>query len=450
MDNRSDKGDLTQGKVWKIIPAFVFPLLIGNLLQQTYNIVDSVIVGHFLGKEALAAVSASFFIYYFIISLVIGVGSGITVVISQYYGAKQYDKVQQAFSSILIFIVFVGLFLSVIGIIFSEPLFRLTKTPEEVIPEAVRYFRIFMGGTIVFITLNSLLSVFRGMGDSRRPMIFIFITAALNIILDVLFVVVFKWDIESVAFATILAQTVGVVVCLIYLNKRHKLLSIKRKDMKFEASLFFQGMKIGIPTSVQQCSLSIGLLMLLGVVNIFGTDTLTAYGAAGKIDTLITQVMLTLSSAISAFCGQNIGAGTVSRVREGVRFAMLVNALFALTVFTLICFFGRGMMMIFTPDESVISIGNDYLIIVGAVFILHGAMNVMNGAMRGAGDTLFAMITGIVTFWLIRIPLAYFLGERIGYNGIWWAISISIILGFIATCIYYMSGRWKNRIKIVN
>ena len=450
MDERSDKGDLTQGKVWKIIPAFVFPLLIGNLLQQTYNIVDSVIVGQFLGKEALAAVSASFFIYYFIISLVIGVGSGITVVISQYYGAKQYDKVQQAFSSILIFTVFIGLLLSAVGVVFSESFFRLTKTPEDVISDAVRYFRIFIGGTFIFITLNSLLSVFRGMGDSRRPMIFIFITAALNIILDILFVIVFRWDIEGVAFATILAQAVGVVVCLVYLNKRHKLLSIKRKDLKFEPSLFFRGMKIGLPTSVQQCSLSVGLLMLLGVVNIFGTDTLTAYGAAGRIDALITQVILTLSSAISAFCGQNIGAGTVSRVREGVRFAILVNTLFALMVFSLICFFGREMMMIFTPDESVISIGYNYLIIVGAVFILHGAMNVMNGAMRGAGDTLFAMVTGIVAFWLIRLPLAYFLSERMGYSGIWWAICISITLGFIATYIYYMSGRWKKRLIIDN
>ena len=449
MDDRSDKGDLTKGKVWKIIPAFVFPLLIGNLLQQMYNIVDSVIVGHFLGKEALAAVSASFFIYYFIISLVIGVGSGITVVISQYYGARQYDKVQQAFSSIFIFTVFIGLFLSVVGFIFSESFFRLTKTPEDVIPGAVRYFRVYISGTFVFITLNSLLSVFRGMGDSRHPMIFIFITAVLNIILDILFIIVFKWDIEGVAFATILAQAVGVAVSLIYLNKRHKLLSIKRKDMKFEPSLFFRGMKIGLPTSVQQCSLSIGLLALLGVVNIFGTDTLTAYGAAGKIDALITQVILTLSSAISAFCGQNIGAGTVSRVREGVRFAMLVNTLLALTFFLMICFFGREMMMIFTPDDSVISIGHDYLMIVGAVFILHGAMNVMNGAMRGAGNTLFAMVTGIVAFWLIRIPLAYFLSERMGYRGIWWAISISISFGFIATCIYYMSGRWKKH-DIVN
>ena len=443
------KSDLTQGKVWKIIPAFVFPLLIGNILQHTYNLADSVIVGHFLGKEALAAVSASFFIYYFIISLVIGVGSGITVVISQYYGAKQYDKVQQAFSSIFIFTFLIGLLLSVIGVIFAEPFFRLTKTPEDVIPEAVRYFRVYIAGTFIFITFNSLLSVFRGMGDSRRPMYFVIVTALLNIVLDVLFIIVFKWDIEGVAFATIIAQAVGVVASLNYLKKHHSVLSLKRKDMTFDLSLFFKGMKIGLPTSVQQCSLSIGLLTLLGIVNVFGTDTLTAYGAAGRVDSLITQAILTLSSAMSAFCGQNIGAGSFARVHQGVRFAMVINVSFSLLIFTLICFFGREMMMIFTPDEAVISIGYDYLLIVGAVFILHGATNVMNGAMRGAGDTLFAMITGIVTLWLIRIPLAYYLSERMGHNGIWWAISISITLGFVATLIYYMSGRWK-RGKIID
>jgi len=397
----------------------------------------------------LAAVSASFFIYYIIISLVIGVGSGISIVISHYYGARQYDKVQAAFTSILIFSLLIGLLLSVVGILFSESLFRLIRTPEEVIPNAVRYFRIYAGGTFVFITLNSLLSVFRGMGDSTRPMLLIIFTALLNVALDIIFIIVFHWDIEAVAVATVIAQTTGVLISLVYLHKRHPILSLKRKDFRFERSLFVSGMKIGLPTSMQHCSLAIGLLVLLSVVNLFGTDTLTAYGAAGKIDSLITQVILTMSSAIAAFCGQNIGAGLMSRVHQGVRFAMLINFSFWLIIFSLICFFGRGMMMIFTSDATVITIGNDYLLIVGAVFVLQGAINIMNGAMRGAGDTLFAMINGIVTFWLIRLPLAFYLSERIGYRGIWWAISISITIGFLATCLYYLSGRWKKH-KIIN
>ena len=183
MDKRKGNTDLTEGKVWKVIVRFALPLLVGNLLQQCYNITDSIIVGQFLGKEALAAVSASFFIYYFIISLVIGVGSGTTVVISQLFGAKQYQKVQLAFSSFFIFMLVGGIILSIAGIIFAEPVFRLTNTPEEVIPQAVAYFRIYIGGTFLFVTFNSIISILRGVGESVRPMLFILITTVLNIAL---------------------------------------------------------------------------------------------------------------------------------------------------------------------------------------------------------------------------------------------------------------------------
>ncbi|MDR0394750.1 MAG: MATE family efflux transporter, partial [Tannerella sp.] len=421
MEDGKMKGDLTYGKVWKVIPAFVFPLLIGNLLQQTYQVADSIIVGRFIGKEALAAVSASFFIYYFIISLVIGIGSGITVVVSQCYGGKQYGKVQAAFSSFFIFTFIAGIFLAIVGVLFSEAFFHLMKTPEDVIPEAVRYFRVYMCGTPFFVTFNSFLSIMRGMGDSKRPMMLALFTAILNVAADLLFIVVFEWDVEGAALATVAAQGIGVLSTVVYIRKRHPLLSMKRSEMKFDRQLFISGLKIGIPTSIQQCSLSLGLLALLGVVNAFGTDTLTAYGAAGKIDSLITQVVLALSSAMSAFCGQHIGAGDLLRIRQGVRFAMLINILFSVGIYIIICIFGREIMEAFSTDEVVISIGYDYLLIVGAVFFLHGAMNVMNGVMRGAGDTLYAMLTGIVLFWIIRIPLAYILSGYMGYRGIWLA-----------------------------
>jgi putative MATE family efflux protein len=379
---------------------------------------------------------------------VIGIGSGITVVVSQCYGGKQYEKVQAAFSSFFIFTFIAGILLAVIGILFAESFFHLMKTPEDVIPEAVRYFRVYMCGTPFFVTFNSFLSIMRGMGDSKRPMMLVLFTAILNIILDLLFIIFFKWDVEGAALATVSAQGIGVLLAVVYVHKRHPLLSMKRKDMTFDRRLFFRGLKVGIPTSIQQCSLSLGLLALLGIVNACGTDTLTAYGAAGKVDSLITQVILALSSAMSAFCGQHIGAGNVSRIHQGVRFAMLINILFSVGIYIIICIFGREIMEAFSTGEVVISIGYDYLMIVGAVFFLHGAMNVMNGAMRGAGDTLFAMLTGIVLFWIIRVPLAYILSEYIGYRGIWLAISISITAGFIATYIYYKSGRWKRR-KIV-
>lgn len=437
--------DLTEGKVWKVIVRFALPLLIGNLLQQFYNITDSIIVGQFLGKEALAAVSASFFIYYFIISFVIGVGSGTTVVISQLFGAKQYQKVQLAFSSFFIFMLVGGVILSIAGIIFAEPVFRLTNTPEEVIPQAVAYFRIYIGGTFLFVTFNSVISILRGVGESVRPMLFILITTVLNIALDLLFILVFKWGIEGAARATVISQGIGMCIALAYVNNTHPLLSIKKQDMLFDWKLFKESLKIGLPTSVQQCAIALGLIALLGIVNSFGTNTLTAYGAAGKIDTIITQAILTLSGALAAFCGQNIGAGKLDRVKKGVRFTMYTNIFLGLLTFAAVYLFGDEMMRVFTKDADVVAIGKEYLLIIGGFFIVHGALNVYNGALRGAGDTLFPMITSLVCLWLIRIPLAYYLSSWLGRSGIWWAIGISIAIGLIVTFIYYKTGIWKRR-----
>ena len=448
MDKRKGNTDLTEGKVWKVIVRFALPLLVGNLLKQFYNITDSIIVGQFLGKEALAAVSASFFIYYFIISLVIGVGSGTTVVISQLFGAKQYQKVQLAFSSFFIFMLVGGIILSIAGIIFAEPVFRLTNTPEEVIPQAVAYFRIYIGGTFLFVTFNSIISILRGVGESVRPMLFILITTVLNIAFDLLFILVFKWGIEGAARATVVSQGIGMCIALAYVNNTHPLLSIKKQDMLFDWKLFKESLKIGLPTSVQQCAIALGLIALLGIVNSFGTNTLTAYGAAGKIDTIITQAILTLSGALAAFCGQNIGAGRLDRVKKGVQFTMYTNIALGLLTFAAVYLFGNEMMRIFTKDIDVVAIGKEYLLIIGGFFIVHGALNVYNGALRGAGDTLFPMITSLVCLWLIRIPLAYYLSSWLGRNGIWWAIGISITIGLIVTFVYYKIGFWKRRRRI--
>lgn len=445
MDKKKGNTDLTKGKVWKVIVRFALPLLIGNLLQQFYNITDSIIVGQFLGKEALAAVSASFFIYYFIISFVIGVGSGTTVVISQLFGAKLYQKVQLAFSSFFIFMLVGGVTLSIAGIIFAEPVFRLTNTPEEVIPQAVAYFRIYIGGTFLFVTFNSIISILRGVGESVRPMLFILITTILNIVFDLLFILVFEWGIEGAARATVISQGIGMCIALAYVNNTHPLLSIKKQDMLFDWKLFKESLKIGLPTSVQQCAIALGLIALLGIVNSFGTNTLTAYGAAGKIDTIITQAVLTLSGALAAFCGQNIGAGKLERVKKGVRFTMYTNVVLGLLTFTAVYLFGDEMMKVFTKDADVVAIGKEYLLIIGGFFIIHGALNVYNGALRGAGDTLFPMITSLVCLWLIRIPLAYYLSSWLGRCGIWWAIGFSITIGLIVTFVYYKTGIWKRR-----
>jgi putative efflux protein, MATE family len=442
---KNGRNNLTQGKEREVILRFAIPLLIGNLLQQTYTITDSIIVGQFIGKEALAAISASFFIYYFIISLVIGIGSGTSVVVSQYFGAREYDKVQGAFSSFFIFMLGIGIALSIAGIIFAEPVFRLTNTPEEVIPQAVAYFKIYIGGTFLFVTFNSIISILRGIGESIKPMLFILITTLLNIALDLFFILRLQWGIEGAARATVIAQGVGMCIALIYVNNTQPLLSIRKKDLLFNMKLFKEGLKIGLPTSIQQCAIALGLIALLSIVNSFGTDTLTAYGAAGKVDTIITQAILTLSGALAAFAGQNIGAGKFNRVRRGLRFSLYINVGFSLIMFAILWFWGDTIMRAFTNDAQVIQIGREFLVITAGFLIFHGALNVYNGALRGAGDTFFTMMVSLFSLWLIRIPLAYYLGEKFGRAGIWWAIGLSIVIAFAITYIYYRTGRWKKR-----
>ncbi len=443
--NRKGNRDLTKGVVWKAILRFAFPLLVGNLLQQFYNITDSIIVGQFLGKQALAAVSASFFIYYFIISLVIGVGSGTTVVVSQYFGARQYTHVQRAFSSFFIFMLVAGIIMSIGGILFAEQIFRITNTPEDVLPEAIAYFKVYIGGTFLFVTFNSMISILRGIGESVRPMLFILASTVLNIALDLLFILSFGWGIRGAAAATVIAQGIAMCIALGYIKNAHPLLSIRKEDLVFDRHLFKSSLKIGLPSSVQQCAISLGLIALLGIVNSFGTNTLTAYGAAGKIDTIFTQAILTLSGALAAFCGQNIGAKRLDRVRTGVRFALFTDIGLGIVIFGSVYLFGNEMMMAFTDDRDVIEIGREYLLIVSGFFSVHGALNVFNGALRGAGDTLFPMLISLFCLWLIRIPLAYYMSAQIGRSGIWWAIGISISIGLFITYLYYRTGRWKKR-----
>ena len=229
---RKRKTDLTHGSVWKVILSFAVPLLIANLLQQLFNVTDSIIVGQFLGKTALAGVSASFFIYFFVISFVVGIGSGTSVVVSQFFGAGQYDKVQRAFSSFFIFMLIAGVLISVVGIFIAEPLFRLTKTPDDVIPEAVAYFRIYVGGTFLFVCFNSIISILRGVGESVPPMIFIAISTVLNATLDLIFICVFKWGVEGAALATVIAQGICMCIALAYVNNIQQVLSIKKRDMR--------------------------------------------------------------------------------------------------------------------------------------------------------------------------------------------------------------------------
>jgi len=437
--------DFTTGNVARHIFNFTLPMLLGNVFQQLYNIVDSIIVGKVLGKEALASVGASFPIIFTLIALLIGIGSGFSIVIAQFYGAKDIDRVKRSIDTMYIFLFVAGFLISILGIIFSEDLFRLLQLPEELVPQATTYLNIYMAGMILFFGFNGTSSVLRGLGDSKTPLYFLILSSILNIILDLLFVMVFKWGIAGAAWATVIAQGVAFITALLYLNSTHKIMKFSFAKLRFDKDLFYKSLKIGLPSGLQHTFVAVGMMALLGIVNTFGTDVIAAYTAAGRIDSLAMLPAMNFSQAVSAFVGQNLGANKIERVKQGFKATFIMSNVFCLAMTALIVMFGGDLMRMFTTDAQVIEIGQNYLIIVSSFYLVFSSMFTIHGVLRGAGDTLIPMFITLFSLWIIRIPAAYLLSDRIGSDGIWWSIPMGWIIGMSFSYIYYRTGRWKTK-----
>ncbi|MGQ1910507.1 MATE family efflux transporter [Marinifilum sp. RC60d5] len=437
--------DFTSGNVSKLIFNFTLPMLLGNVFQQLYNVVDSIIVGKVLGKEALASVGASFPIIFTLIALLIGIGSGFSIVISQYYGAKNIDKVKRAIDTMYIFLLVAGLVSSILGIYFSEELFLLLQLPSELIPQATSYLNVYMAGMVLFFGFSGTSSVLRGLGDSKTPLYFLILASLFNIAFDLLFVMVFKWGIAGAAWATVIAQGGAFISGIIYLNRTHKIIKFSLFKLVFDKELFIKSLKIGLPSGIQHTFVALGMMALLGIVNTFGTDVIAAYTAAGRIDSLAMMPAMNFSQAVAAFVGQNLGANKIERVRKGFKATFLMSSLFCLLMTAIIVLFGSQFMKMFTTDPNVIAIGEKYLIIVSSFYLLFSTMFTTNGVLRGAGDTLIPMFITLFSLWIVRIPVSYLLSSKIGETGIWWSIPIGWSMGMIFSYLYYKTGKWKTK-----
>ncbi len=437
--------DLTSGSESKLILNFAAPMLIGNIFQQTYNIVDAIIVGKYLGKEALAAVGASFPIIYAVIALVIGIGSGASIVISQYFGAKDLENVKKAADTINIFLMVSGVVVGIAGVIFSRHLLLLIQLPAELIPQAQLYLSIYLGGMVVFFGFNGVASILRGLGDSRTPLYFLIISTVFNIAFVLLFVVVFKWGVAGAAIATLLAQAGAFASAVYYLNRTHNILNYSLSGLKFNQKIFYQFLKIGLPSGIQQTFIAFGIVALNSIVNTFGTNVIAAYTAAGRIDSIASLPAMNFSAALSVFVGQNIGAGKFDRIKKGLTSTLVMSSLICVVLTALIIMFSTHLMQLFTTDETVIAIGREYLVIVSVFYIFFSTMFVFQGVLRGAGATVATMVISLFSLWLFRIPAALFLSRIFGEKGIWWAIPIGWGLGLLGTYWYYHTGHWKNK-----
>ena len=433
-------------------------MLVGNLFQQLYTFVDQIIVGRFLGKEALASVGASFPVIFTLIALIIGIASGGTIVIAQFFGAKNYNKVKRAIDTLFIVMAVFAVIMTVVGVTFSEQIFRLMKLPAELIPTANTYFSIYVSGLVVFFGYNGVAAVLRGLGDSTTPLYFLILATLLNIGLDLLFIVKIGMGIEGAALATIIAQGVAFGVAVVYLNHNHELIRFNIKEFSFDWEIFKQSLRIGLPTGLQQTFVALGMVALMGIVNGFGTNVVAAYTAAGRLDSLAIIPSMVFSQALSTFVGQNIGAGKIERIKKGLHRTMMMAAGTAVMITLLVLTFRVPLMSLFTEDRVVISTGAAYLTIVTSFYLLFTGMFIFNGVMRGAGDTLIPMFMTLISLWLVRIPAALFLsresveifgwtirGANLGESGIWWSIPAGWGIGLLLSFIYYRTGRWKSK-----
>lgn len=440
--------DLTRGNEAAQIFYFTLPMLIGNVFQQSYNLADSIIVGQALGKQALGAVGASFPILFLLVAMIIGITMGYSILISQYYGARDMERVKRAIDTAYILLFISSILVTVTGLAFSEPLLRILDTPEEIIPHAKIFLNITFAGSFFLFGYNSISAILRGLGDSKTPLYFLIVSTILNVLLVLLFVLVFKWGIAGSAIATVMAQGFSFIAGMLYLNKTQKVIRFSITKMKFDSEIFWKSLKIGLPVGVQQMLVAGGFLVLNRIVNQFGTDAVAAFTAAGRLDSFAMMPAMNLSAGISTFVGQNLGASKPERVKRGFQAALLMAAAVSVATSLAVFFFGSSLVSLFTTDANVIHIGTRYLLIVGASYVIFSTMFITTGVIRGAGDTLIPMFVTLLSLWVIRIPVSTILSQHFGTDGIWWGTPIAWTTGLVLSLAYYATGRWKKKVAV--
>ena len=440
--------DMTRGSEFRHILAFSLPLFIGNVLQQAYFFIDSVVIGRFRGPAAFASVTAAMPVLFLMIALVMGLTMGATIMISQFYGAKDEERLRRTYATSMIFYLGAAAVVTVVGLLLSKPLLVLLRTPDEILPGALAFLRVSFAGITGMILYNSFAAFLRGVGDSKTPLLFLVVTTVLNVALLFLFIPGFGMGPAGSALATVLAQTVSGLLCLVYINRKVPILKLSRKDLVFDRKLFATSMRVGLPMAVQQSVLGLSGLAVQGLVNSFGYVTLTAFGAATRIDQIATAFILSIGMSTTTFTGQNVGAGRFDRVGKGLRASLVLMVLICLAISAVVLVFGESLIAVFvgSGETAILQQGAEYLHVVSYFYAVFGLMFCMNGVLRGSGDVMVPLYITIVTL-LTRVAAAYVMSAipAIGHRGIWWSIPVSWAIASTISSLRYFSGAWKTK-----
>lgn len=420
---------LTKGPITKSLLLFSIPMILGNLLQQLYNVADTFIVGQYIGSSALAAVGSSFTLMTFLTSIILGLCMGSGILFSMLYGAKQTDKMKTSFFVSFIGIGTLALILEIICILCIHPLLSLLKIPAYIYQQTYQYLIIIFFGLFFTFIYNYFASLLRAIGDSKTSLYFLAIATIINIVLDIFFIVNYKMGVEGAALATLIAQIISALGIMIYTFVTKKELLPQRQHLVFDKDIFKKIKDYSLLTCIQQSVMNFGILMIQGLVNSFGIITMSAFAAAVKIDSFAYMPVQDFGNAFSTFIAQNKGANLHERIHKGLKISFLISALFCIVISFLVFFFAKDLMLIFIkPKETaIIQQGITYLQIEGMCYLGIGCLFLLYGYYRGIGKPSMSVILTVISLGT-RVILSYMLAPTLGPTIIWWSIPIGWFL----------------------
>lgn len=439
--------DMTQGSPLKIFIFFSIPLLIGNIFQQLYSMVDTIIVGRFVGVDALAAVGSTGSMFFLVNGMILGLTSGFGVLVSQKFGAKDEEGVKKAVASNITLTLISTFLMTVIALIVKNPLLRMMNTPENIFDNANTYITIIFAGLITQALYNMSAGILRALGDSKTPLYFLIISSILNVILDLVFIINFKMGVSGAAYATNIAQGFSAVLCLIYSYKRFQVLRLKKEDFKVETHYYTKHLKIGVPMGLQFSVTAVGIIIVQSAINVFGSIVIASYTASSKVLQLVMQPSISFGVTIATYAGQNLGAGRFDRIKNGMKIMNKVSIVTSLIAGAILIFLGKYFVTLFieNPTPEIFSYAQQVFNYSAVFFIPLGFIFVYRNVLQGMGESFVPMMAGVYEL-VARSIVAFTLPKFIGFTG----ICLSDPVAWIAAAVPLMITYYRKMKKIEN
>lgn len=445
--------DMTVGKPWEKILIFTIPMLIGNIAQQLYNTVDSIVIGKYVGDNALAAVGSASPIVNLLLVLFVGISVGAGVMVSQYFGARQREELSVTIGNCITLTAIASIIIMILGAVLSRPLLELLNTPDSIIDWCTSYLVILMVGCMGSAYYNILCGILRGLGDSISALIYLLIATVINIVLDVLFVSQFQMGVAGVAYATIIAQAVSALLCFWKLMRMTDVFDFKVSYLKMRKRYAMEIISLGLPSGVTQAIFSMAMVIVQSLTNSFGEMVIAANVIIMRVDGFAMMPNFSFGTAMTTYAGQNVGANRMDRVEKGAKQGTWIAVGTSAAITLMIVLFGRNLMAIFTNTAELVALSADMMKILAVGYIAMAVTQSLSGVMRGAGDTTTPMWISIVTTVIIRVPLAYGLSfltrtpelPNGRYQVLWISLLTSWCMGALLTLIFYKRGNWKKK-----